>query len=65
LERQETQIWRCQVCNTLNRLTFNYGEAGPANSEREKAYCAQCNALIADAKCLSIQVALVKGNAAA
>ena len=65
MERQETQIRRCQVCDTLNRLIFNYEEFEPAHSEREKAYCAKCNAPIANAKCLSIQVALIEGNAAA
>ena len=65
VERQETQVRRCQVCDTLNRLTFNYVDAEQANSERQKAYCTKCNAPIAEAKCLSIQVVLVEGNVAA
>jgi hypothetical protein len=65
VERQETQVWRCQLCGTLNRLTFTYGKPRPASPEREKAFCAKCHALIADAACLSIQVTLVEGNAGA
>ena len=65
VDRQETQVWRCQICGALNRLTFTYGKPERANSEREKAFCGKCRALIADAVCLSIQVALVEGNAAA
>jgi hypothetical protein len=65
VERQETQVRRCQVCGTLNRLTFNYAKSEQANLELEKAYCAKCNAPIAEAKCTSIQLVLVEGNAAA
>jgi hypothetical protein len=63
MERQETQVRRCQTCGTLNRLTFIYGTSRQATAEREKAFCAKCRALIADAACLRIQVALVEGNA--
>ena len=65
MERQETQVRRCQICGTLNRLTFTYGKPRPATSEREKAFCAKCHAPVAEETCLSIQVALVEGNAAA
>ena len=59
------QLRRCQVCDTLNRLTFSYGTSRRATSEREKAYCAMCKAPIAEEKCLSIQVVLIAGNGAA
>lgn len=55
---------RCSSCGTLNVVTYEYSDFGPANQERETGECAACGARIANAKCLSISTRLAEQTAA-
>jgi RNase P subunit RPR2 len=56
VKQQQAQVWRCQACGTLNQLTFSYADGRLSNAERKRAHCVQCNSLLTDVKCLSLQV---------
>lgn len=52
-------IVECEKCGASNEVTLQYSPFGPANQEKESAFCEKCNALLGRYRCLSVDVTLI------